>query len=33
VVRLLGVADAGRDEHRAEHEAEIVARRGGAEIA
>ena len=27
VVRWLGVAEAGRDEHRAEHEAEIAARR------
>jgi monovalent cation/hydrogen antiporter len=26
-VKLLGIADAGRDEHRAEHEAEIAARR------
>ena len=27
VVRWLGIAEAGRDEHRAEHEAEIAARR------
>ena len=27
VVRWLGVADAGRDEHRADHESEIAARR------
>ena len=33
VVRLLGVADAGRDELRAEHEAEIVARRVALEAA
>jgi CPA1 family monovalent cation:H+ antiporter len=33
VVRLLGVADAGRDELRAEHEAEIVARRAALEAA
>jgi Na+/H+ antiporter len=33
VVRFLGVADAGRDEHRAEHEAEIVARRAALEAA
>jgi CPA1 family monovalent cation:H+ antiporter len=33
VVRLLGVADAGRDELRAEHEAEIAARRAALEAA
>jgi Na+/H+ antiporter len=33
VVRFLGVADAGRDEHRAEHEAEIAARRTALEAA
>ena len=27
VVKWLGIADAGRDEHRADHEAEIAARR------
>jgi monovalent cation/hydrogen antiporter len=33
VVRLLGVADAGRDEHRAEHESEIAARREALDVA
>ncbi len=33
VVRLLGVADAARDEHRAEHESEIAARREALDVA
>jgi Na+/H+ antiporter len=33
VVRLLGIAEAGRDEHLAEHEAEIAARRQALEAA
>ena len=33
VVRRLGVAQAGRDEHRAEHEAEIEARREALAVA